>query len=721
MNTMYLKRLLTALVVMISIIVVEAKEGMWIPSLITNVLEGEMKTMGMKLSAEDIYSFNKSSLKDAVVHFGGGCTAELISDKGLLLTNHHCGYGRIQAHSSVEKNYLEDGFWAMSQKEELPNPGLTATLIVKIVDVTAQVLEGTTEQMSQSERAVVVARNSAKVGKAATEGNPYGYIVRPFYYGNQYFLFLTETFKDVRLVGAPPSSIGKFGFDTDNWVWPRHTGDFSIFRIYANKDNQPADYSEDNQAYKPKFHFPISLKGVNEGDFTMVYGFPGRTQEYLTSHMVDHIINKQDPGRIKMRDKSLEIINAAMREDEKIKIQYAAKQSSISNGWKKWKGEVRGLERLDAVAKKQALEKRFQDRVANNEEFKKYKDVLPAFDMVYRDFLKLDYARDMFIEMFYYGPEILKFADRFNKLNLMLKADTLPDEMIQTEVEGLRNAIKGHFKNYNAALDQKLFSEMAAIYFYELNQAFLPDIKETIDGKYKGDYDKYSAFLYSKSMFADEEKLMAFLEKPKSKKMEKDPAFVFRSSMLNAYFDGVKPEHQVLSGKIDSLYTIYMRALMEVLADEQKYFPDANSTLRVSFGKVEGYNAADAVDYNYYTTLDGIMEKYIPGDYEFDVPEKLIELHKNKDYGKYGRNGEMRVCFTASNHTTGGNSGSPVVDANGYLVGLNFDRVWEGTMSDIMFDPEKCRNIMVDLNYVLFIVDKFAGANHLVEEMTLIE
>lgn len=694
---------------------------MWIPSLIDAALEGEMQTLGMKLTAEDIYSFNKSSLKDAVVHFGGGCTSELISDKGLLLTNHHCGYGRIQAHSSVENNYLRDGFWAKNLGEELSNPGLAATIIVRIEDVTKGVLDGTTAQMTQSEKAVVVNRNIREIGTKAIEGTGYGYIIRPFYYGNQYFMFITEVFKDVRLVGAPPSSIGKFGFDTDNWVWPRHTGDFSVFRIYANKDNKPAEYSEDNVPYTPKHYFKINLKGADEGDFTMVYGFPGRTQEYLSSHMVNQIINKQDPGRIRMRDKSLEIINAGMREDEKVKIQYAAKQSRISNSWKKWKGEVKGLKRLNAVEKKKALEDKFKAAVAANKQFKGYENLIDEFDKTYELFLELDYARDMFIELFYYGPEMIRFSDRFAKIANMLKADTLPDEMIQAEIEGLKRSIEGHFKNYNEDIDRELFSELSKIYFDELKPDQLPTIKATIDKKFKGDLVDYRDWLFKKSMFDSKDQLLKFLEKPKYKKIEKDPVYQFRSSMLESYFQNIKPKHVILSAKIDSLYEVYMKALMEVLPNETTYFPDANSTLRVSFGKVEGYTASNAIDYSYYTTLDGIMEKYIPGDYEFDVPEKLIELWEKKDYGQYGRDGEMRVCFTASNHTTGGNSGSPVLDANGYLIGLNFDRVWEGTMSDIMFDPEKCRNIMVDLNYVLFIIDKFAGADHLVKEMSLVK
>ncbi len=715
-----MKKLVVLALLFTSIFRLYAKEGMWIPMLIKSLNEADMQSLGFKLTAEDVYSFNKSSLKDGVVHFGGGCTSELISGEGLLLTNHHCGYGRIQAHSSVENNYLKDGFWAMSKKEELPNRGLTATLIVRMEDVTDQVLEGTSENMPVLSKRKMIAGNIQKVGKAAVKGTHYGFIIRPFYYGNKYYMFLTETFRDIRLVGAPPSSIGKFGFDTDNWVWPRHTGDFSLFRIYAGKDNKPADYSEDNVPYKPKHFFPINTGGLNEGDFTMVYGFPGRTQEYLTSHAVEYIMTKQDPGRVKMRDASLSVINAAMAGSEQLNIQYAAKQSRISNAWKKWKGELKGLRRLDAINKKKALEARFQSAVDSKEEFEKYRGILGAFDETYAQMRPYEFSRDYFIEIFYYGPEVIRFADGFNKLLLMID-EKKGDSLINPEIEKLRKRNAGFFKNYNVEVDKKMMKKMLPIYFSEMDASQVPSVKKEIDENFGGDVNKYVDNLFKKSILTNKVAADAFLAKPKTAKLKKDPAFKLCLSLVHKYFDDVKPTHSMLAAKLDSLYSVYMPALMEVLPNERVYFPDANSTLRISYGKVEGYIGADAVEYKHYTTLSGVVEKYVEDDYEFDLPDKLIELYRKKDYGRYARDGEMRVCFLASNHTTGGNSGSPALDANGNLIGLNFDRVWEGTMSDVMFDPEKCRNIMVDVNYVLFIIDKFAGAGHLIDEMTLID
>ncbi len=699
----------------------QAKEGMWIPSLIQSLNEGDMKTMGMKISAEQLYDFNKSSIKDAVVHFGGGCTSEIISGEGLLLTNHHCGYGRIQAHSSMENNYLKNGFWAMSREEEKSNPGLTATIIVRMEDVTDKILSSIPKEVTQAERNKLIAANIQKVGTESTKGSKYGYIIRPFYYGNQYFMFITEVFKDVRLVGAPPSSIGKFGFDTDNWVWPRHTGDFSIFRIYASPENKPAAYSEDNVPYKPKHFLPINISPEKKGDFTLVYGFPGRTEEYLTSHAVEYLMKKQDPARIAMRDISLGIINKAMAADEATNIKYAAKQSSISNAWKKWRGELKGLNKLDAIEKKRDLERRFEEAIAGKEKYVQYGELMNNFNKTYEEIEPYQFSRDYFIEIFYYGPELMRYADGFNKLIKLLEADSVQQELIDEEIAKQKKRAVGYFKNYDVDIDRQLASEMLKKYFDMLDPLLVPEIKEEIDKDYDGDLKAYADKLFAKSLFADQAKIEAWLAKPKVKKLKNDPALKLGNSIVQNYFEKVKPIHSVLNNRLDSLYTIYMAALMEVLPDDRIYFPDANSTLRISYGQVEGYAASDAVDYGYYTTLEGIMAKYVPDNYEFDVPEKLRKLYAKKDYGIYGHDGEMRVCFIASNHTTGGNSGSPALDANGNLIGLNFDRVWEGTMSDIMFDPEKCRNIMVDLNYVLFIIDKFAGADHLIKEMKLVQ
>ncbi|UTW61189.1 S46 family peptidase [bacterium SCSIO 12741] len=719
-----MRRIALLLVVVLAGQVSVAKEGMWIPTLIKNLVESDMQSMGMKLTAEDIYAFNKSSLKDAVVHFGGGCTAEMISDEGLLLTNHHCGYSQIQSHSSVEKDYLTNGFWAMSRDQELKNPGLTATFIVRIEEVTESALEGVRDAMPEAERQKMIAENIKKIGAQATEGTHYDYIIRPFYYGNQYYLFVTETFKDVRLVGAPPSSIGKFGFDTDNWVWPRHTGDFSMFRIYAGKDNKPAEVSDENVPYRPKHSFPISMSGVKQGDFTMIYGFPGRTSEYLTSYAVEYVMKKQNPNRIKMRDMSLEIIGKSMASSPKIRIQYAAKQSRISNAWKKWKGQSLGLERNNAIQKKLEIEAKFtaNANMSITQYGTKYTSLLPQFKGIYEEIEPYTFARDMFIEVWYYGPEILRYSAGFNQLN----PEKLGEEGdYQAKVDKLIKGSKRFFKNYHQPTDKKLFATMLKQYFDVIDPKLRQSVyEETIMKEFDGDFEAYADRIFSKSIFASEESAIAFLEKYKGeksfKKIQKDPAYVLAMNLYNGYLQKVKPDYARLNNELELLNRTYMEGLMTLLPNEKKYYPDANSTLRVAYGKVQGYNGPDAVVYSHFTTTEGIMAKR-DTTIEFTVPDKLAELIDNKDYGKYAdADGKMHVCFIASNHTTGGNSGSPALNSSGELIGLNFDRTWESTMSDIMFDPNICRNIMVDIRYVLFIVDKYAGAGHLVDEMKLV-
>lgn len=696
---------------------------MWIPSLIKNLVESDMQNMGMKLTAEDIYSFNKSSLKDAIVHFGGGCTAEMISDQGLLLTNHHCGYSQIQTHSSVENDYLTNGFWAMTRAEEKKNPGLTATFIIKIEDVTKQILEGVEEGMPESERQKLVAANIKKIGDKAIEGSHYKYIIRPFYFGNEYYMFLTETFNDVRLVGAPPSSIGKFGFDTDNWIWPRHTGDFSMFRIYASKENKPAAISADNVPFKPRHSLPVSMSGVQQDDFTMVYGFPGRTSEYLTSYSVQYTMEKLNPNRIAMRDIALDILGDAMASSDKIRIQYAAKQSRVSNAWKKWKGQNNGLYRNNAIEKKQAVEKLFMERAeaATAEHGLKYKRLLAEYERVYKEIEPFDMGRSMFVELYYNGPEVVRFALAFEQLN----PATMKEDADLEKIKGkIRKSAVGFFKNYNRPTDMKLMSAMLEGYFQRIDPSLRQDIYETIETKYKLNFEEYTESVYGKTMFSTLEDVNKFLDKYKNEKsfskIQKDPAYILANSLMKGYREKVVPENKRLSDELAILNRSYMEGLMVLLPNQQKYFPDANSTMRVSYGKVDGYNASDAVVYSPFTTTEGIIEKKDTTK-EFTVPEKLVELIETKDYGQYvDKDGKMHVCFIASNHTTGGNSGSPALNGNGELIGLNFDRTWESTMSDIMFDPSICRNIMVDIRYVLFIVDKYAGAGHLVKEMKLV-
>ncbi|WP_076606444.1 S46 family peptidase [Rufibacter radiotolerans] len=703
-----------------------ADEGMWLPMLLKQLNEADMQKRGMRLTAEDIYSINKSSLKDAIVQFGGGCTGEIISNQGLLLTNHHCGYGQIQSHSSVENDYLTNGFWAMTRAEEKPNPGLTATFIVRMEDVTKQILGDVPANLPEAEREKQVQANIKKVQAATTAGTHYDAIIRPFFYGKEYYMYVTETFKDIRMVGAPPESIGKFGGDTDNWMWPRHTGDFSLFRIYAGPDNKPAEYSPNNKPYTPKHHLPISLSGINPGDFTMVFGFPGRTTEYLPSQAVREIMEISDPAKVKIRTMKLGLLDQDMKADPKVRIQYAAKYASVSNAHKKWIGEMRGLKKLDAITKKQEQERKFAVWVAQETGRKtEYGQVLPQFEQNYAQLAKgPTLARDYYMEAVL-GVELLNYAQAFATLsNNIQKADpaAMDAAAFQKEVDRLTKAATGFFKNYNLATDKKLFANLLQLYVKDLDAKYVPTILQTVTKDYKGNWDAYANFVYGASNLTSQEKVQDLLKLPMGKlqaKLLADPAVNLINAFSSIYRTSVLPTYTALNDQNTLLNRTYLQGLREMQKD-RKFYPDANSTLRVSFGQVDTYKPADGVTYDYYTTLEGIMEKEDPTIPDYKVPAKLKELYLKKDYGPYGVNGKMPVAFIASNHTTGGNSGSPVINSRGELIGTNFDRNWEGTMSDIMYDPDRVRNISLDARYFLFIVDKFAGAGHLVKEMTLV-
>ena len=700
-----------------------AKEGMWIPLLLQQYNATDLENMGLKISVSDIYDANKSSMKDAVVLFGGGCTAEIISDEGLLLTNHHCGYGRIQSHSTVENDYLTNGFWAMNKAEELPNEGLSVMFIKGIEDVSGIVLDGVSIGMLEKDRQELIKTRIDSIKKVVTDTKGYGADIKPFYHGNQYFLFITETYTDVRLVGAPPSSIGKFGFDTDNWVWPRHTGDFSMFRIYANKDNKPAEFSVDNVPFKPAHHFPVSLAGIAENDFSMVFGFPARTNEYLPATAVKFIIEEENPSKIRMRDVSLGIINEAMRRNAQLNIQYAAKQSRISNAWKKYKGQIIGLNKTDALGKKQGIEKEFNETVKSNQnEFAKYNGVLESYDKEYANFQAYSMARSMFVEIFYYGPEILRFSQSFSKL----AEEGEPIEKQKERIEALKVKAEKFYKDYSATVDEELMYHMIPEYLVSVTTSLVPPMVFNMFGHNSPKRaEQTTKLVYKKSIFASKERLFEFLDNYNEKSYKKiysDPAFVIATDISNTYYEVVSPYYKKGQLKLDSIQRVYMAGLLEVLPDNKTYFPDANFSLRLSYGKVMGSEPVDGMVYKYYSTMDGIAQKRDTSSYEFNVPQKLMDLYEAKDFGQYADSaGKMHVCYTATNHTSGGNSGSPALNANGELVGLNFDRTWESTMSDIMYDPEICRNIMVDIRYVLFIVDKYAGATHLIEEMDLVK
>lgn len=711
------KNILLAAIILFAITSAWAKEGMWIPTLLNKYNIEEMKQMGFRLTADDIYSVNHESMKDAVVLFGSGCTGELISDQGLLITNHHCGFDAIQNHSSVEHDYLTNGFWARNKAEELPNPGLSVRFLNRMEDVTASVLSGTNECPKDSV-AVIINRNAKKIVNEAAEKGKYEAAIQALFYGNQYFLYVYQVFTDVRLVGAPPSSVGKFGGDTDNWMWPRHTGDFSYFRIYAGKDNQPAKYSPDNVPYKPKRFFKISVKGVQPEDFTMVFGFPGRTQQFLPSQAIRQIMEQSDPDKIKIRDLKLDLLNTDMEKDAKVRIQYASKYASTSNAWKKWQGEIKGLKRLDAISAKQKSEREFSQWVAADaNRQKRYGNVLPELEKLYSQLET--YAKPFD----YYSEIIQRGTDLFSIVSLIEPVQARWTSLSATDQQRIQKAVDTklteHFGEYNQATDEKVFAELLRVYFRDIDPKFLPEDFKILMSKTTP--ENLIRKIYRKSSFSDPIRLKALTSGLNAKKFRyiaNDPAVKLFRSLKKHYKTTVEPSYTSIQKHIDEAMRLYLAGIIE-MNEEKPLWPDANKTLRVAYGKVEGYEPMDGVTYNYFTTLEGIMQKDNPAVYDYNVPQALRDLYQRKDYGRYGKNGTMNVCFTASNHTTGGNSGSPVLDAEGKLIGVNFDRCWEGTMSDLMFDPERCRNIVLDIRYALFITDKLAGAGYLLDEMEI--
>lgn len=711
----HLKKLFFGLLLLSFSTMATAGEGMWLPLLLKALNESEMQTMGMKMSAEDVYSVNKSSLKDAIVHFGGFCTSEIISSEGLLLTNHHCGYGQIQSHSSVDNNLLKNGFWAQNKSDELTNPGLFATFIDRIDDVSKQVLAGVNDRMTDKERQSTIDLNLEMVKKTYSLKDYQELVIRPFYNGNQYFAFTTTIYRDVRLVGTPPESIGKFGSDTDNWVWPRHTGDFALFRIYAGPDNLPAEYSESNVPYKPKHFLPISLDGVEEDDFTLIFGFPGRTNQYLPGVAVEQTMKVLNPAKIKIRDTALKIIDKYMRTDESVRIQYASKFARVANYWKKWIGENQGLESTDALGRK----RKFEGEFASKNRSKTGRTLLSDFTSAYKGIEEVALTRDYYNEVAIRNIELLNMQRYIRRL---VKTYEENGETGYNDYKGrLSGFLDNFYKNYRANIDQEVFAALTQLYVEDVKPEYVPEGLAAVKGDNR--YATLAQMIYGNTAFTTKEKVDQLMALPAAEAVEKikmDPAYKLGAQWENLYNEKIARPYSSGKTAIDSLQRIYMKSIIETFPNE-RFYPDANSTMRVTYGQVKGYKPKDAVCFTPVTYLDGVIEKYVPDDYEFDVSDKLLELYETKDYGQYAdTNGKVPVCFIGSNHTTGGNSGSPAIDAHGNLIGLNFDRVWEGTMSDINYDPSICRNIMVDARYILFIVDKYAGATHLIDEMKLV-
>ena len=649
-----MKRFLLLAAVLFTVLPARADEGMWLPSLISQRI-ADMQAKGLKLSADDIYSVNHSSLKDAVVLFGGGCTGELVSDEGLLFTNHHCGYSYIQRHSSVEHDYLKDGFWARNRNEELANPGLTVRFLVKMEDVTAAVLKGDKPKLTEDQRNALIKKNIEALRKLETDPAK-GLVaqVNSLYYGNQYFLYVFQEFRDVRLVGAPPSSIGKFGGETDNWMWPRHTGDFSIFRIYAGKDGLPADYSPENVPYHPKKSFTVSRKGVSEGDFTFVYGCPGSTQEYVHSEAVRYTQDISDPEKIALRTQRLEIMKKYMDQSQAVRIQYSSKYASVANAWKKWQGEEKGLRKNKIVPQKQAYEKRFAEWAVGT----RYEGLTDRLAQLYT-------AREPIYRAYEYYNETVRTIERLNM------------------------AMNPGFnrKDYYEPIDSEMFVAMMEAFDKALDDSYKPALFLQKRAEY-GSMEKWRDAVFADSLEARE----------------------LAQALTDYVNENLAPQVSALNQSIEKCYHDYMQGQME-FEPEKAFYPDANLTLRIAYGSVAGYSPSDAIYYRPVSTLKGIIEKDNPDIFDYDIPQVLRDIYAQ------GGHEAQPVCFLATNHTTGGNSGSPVLNAEGQLVGINFDRVWEGTMSDLAFDPEICRNISLDIRFLLFTIKEIGHADYLFDEM----
>ncbi len=679
---------------------------MWIPSEAQTAYE-KMVQNGARFKSSDLYHPEKPSFNDAIVQFNGGCTAEIISPQSLLLTNHHCGYGAIQSHSTLTHNYVEDGFWAYSKSEELPNPGMYVTFVRRIINLTDRVLKGVTEDMSPKERQSRIDKNIAKIKKEIKIKPWQSLEIKPFLYGNKYYGFVKENYKDIRLVGAPPSSIGKFGADSDNWMWPRHSGDFSLFRIYADKNNRPAEYSPDNVPYKPEKYLKVSMEGVREGDLIVIYGFPGRTRQYLPSFAIAHITQNVNPVNIEIRQRALDIMDKFMRTNDTLKLKYTSIYARVSNYWKKWKGENQGIAKSKAISKKQKAEALFLQSASEKGFGKEAREVLDKMRKIYQDLKDPEIAKDILVETMYINNDWIRRG--FILDALVRQADT----KFKENKKRYLNRLTGEFRKTDNRVSKELFIEMMKYYKENMPPAFRNNRIVQMN------FDEMAEEIEKKSVLADSIKMKKLFDLDYEefvKSLKNDSGYNLAHSLITDYYNNILPAYQQTGAGLNELMRKYIKMLQEA-GLYQEMVPDANGTLRLSFGKVYGYEPRDGMYYEPISTLDGVIEKYIPGDYEFDLPAKLLEIYKNKDFGNYRTNGSVPVNFLGTAHTTGGNSGSPALNAEGELVGLNFDRVWEGTMSDLFYDPKICRNIMVDLRYVMFIIDKMGNAQNILREI----
>ncbi len=709
-----MRKLLLSITLLFCMIYAKADEGMWLPYNLSNQSLYEMQQLGCKLSAEQIFSLNQPSLKDAIVQFGGGCTGELISPEGLLLTNHHCGLSYVQKHATVEHDYLTDGFWALNKDEELPNQGLTVSFLAMVEDVTEAVLKDVVDEDTRED---VINNNIKEIIKERKGDRNVEIEIVPFYSGNQYILFEYDVYEDVRLVCCPPWGIGKYGADTDNWTWPRHKGDFNIFRVYTDKDGKPAKYSEDNVPMKSKHYLPINIKGVKQGDYAMILGYPGSTDRYSTSYTVKNIVDYEGPSIVNCRTAKLNEYRKHMDADPEVFIKYASKQASVSNYWKYYIGQVKQLKRNHVYERRLEQENAFREWVAADKARQaEYGAIWTDIDKKWAMMGEIQNAFVYLREAGWNGGEAVSFSRRFKKVNDMIKVKE-DKEKISQNVENIRKASDAFFKDYDMALDKDVTIALLNLFYNDIEN-YVPDMVATIGEKNNGDFTAWVEEAFQKSIFTDKERMEKWFNKPK--RLDKDPIYALAMSFVNEYFDVYDIyERANITGNYGE--RLYMKGLME-MQTERNFYPDANFTMRLTYGTVEPYKGADAVNYNYFTTMDGVMAKYIPGNWEFDIPQDVLTLYENRDYGRYAdENGQLIVNFITTNDITGGNSGSPVINGEGELIGLAFDGNWEAMSGDIMFEKNVQRTICMDARYLLWCIEKVGKATNIINELTVIE